>query len=340
MFKKILIANRGEIACRIARSCRRLGVAAAGVHSAADRDALHVREIGESVEIGGAAASESYLRIDAVIAAAKAVGAEAIHPGFGFLAENAAFARAVEAAGLVFIGPTPEVIERLGDKAAAKRAADAAGVPIVPGSQTPSTDPAEIAATVRRFASQYTHVFTSGGVGPTHDDLTIAGVAQAFDVDVERNAELEQMLRNYYSERGIAVVERNLRMADAPRGVTLVLRTELPWPILLMRNVYILPGIPEVFRRKFIAIRESFRDAPFHLRQIFVRSEEGEIARHLDEIAARYVEVALGSYPLMKPAEDGHRVKLTLESKDLAAVDRATEELANLLGTATIVRRA
>ncbi|MDP3610705.1 MAG: biotin carboxylase N-terminal domain-containing protein, partial [Rubrivivax sp.] len=118
MFKKILIANRGEIACRIARTCRRLGVAVAGVHSSADRDALHVRQIGESVEIGGAPASESYLRIDAVIAAAKSVGAEAIHPGFGFLAENAAFARAVEAAGLVFIGPTADVIERLGDKAA------------------------------------------------------------------------------------------------------------------------------------------------------------------------------------------------------------------------------
>ena len=149
MFKKILIANRGEIACRIARTCRRLGVAVAGVHSSADRDALHVRQIGESVEIGGAPASESYLRIDAVIAAAKSVGAEAIHPGFGFLAENAAFARAVEAAGLVFIGPTADVIERLGDKAAAKREAKAAGVPVVPGSEAPSVDAAAIAESVR-----------------------------------------------------------------------------------------------------------------------------------------------------------------------------------------------
>ena len=123
MFKKILIANRGEIACRIARTCRRLGVSAAGVHSSADRDGLHVREIGQSIEIGGAPAAESYLRIERVIEAAKSVGAEAIHPGFGFLAENAAFARAVEAAGLAFIGPTPEVIDRLGDKALAKREA-------------------------------------------------------------------------------------------------------------------------------------------------------------------------------------------------------------------------
>ncbi|HEY3793850.1 MAG TPA: biotin carboxylase N-terminal domain-containing protein, partial [Bradyrhizobium sp.] len=148
MFKKILIANRGEIACRIARTCHRLGMAVAGVHSAADADAVHVRMIGESTEIGGAAAADSYLRIDAVIEAARRAGAEAIHPGFGFLAENAAFARAVERAGLVFVGPTPETIERLGDKAAAKREAEAADVPTVPGSRTVSQDAAEIAGIV------------------------------------------------------------------------------------------------------------------------------------------------------------------------------------------------
>ncbi|MBN9002241.1 MAG: ATP-grasp domain-containing protein [Rhizobiales bacterium] len=149
MFDKILIANRGEIACRIARTCRRLGVAVAGVHSSADADALHVQGIGESIAIGGAAASDSYLRIDAVIDAAKATGAQAIHPGFGFLAENAAFARAVEAAGLTFVGPTPDVIERLGDKALAKQEADAAGVPIIPGSTTPSEDKTEVERIVR-----------------------------------------------------------------------------------------------------------------------------------------------------------------------------------------------
>ena len=108
------------------------------------------RMIGESTEIGGAAASDSYLRIDAVIEAAQRCGAEAIHPGFGFLAENAAFARAVERAGLVFIGPTAETIERLGDKASAKREAEAADVPTVPGSRTASEDAAEIAGIVAR----------------------------------------------------------------------------------------------------------------------------------------------------------------------------------------------
>jgi len=165
VFKKILIANRGEIACRIARTCQRMGIAVAGVHSSADAGALHVKVIGESIEIGAAAATDSYLRIDAVIAAAKATRAEAIHPGFGFLAENAAFARAVEAAGLVFIGPTAEVIERLGDKASAKREAAAAGVPTVPGSTMPTTDAAEIEKLVRKMKPPVMLKAAAGGGG-------------------------------------------------------------------------------------------------------------------------------------------------------------------------------
>lgn len=200
-------------------------------------------------------------------------------------------------------------------------------------------DIAGIAETVRRFAGRYTHVFTSGGVGPTHDDLTIAGVAQGFDVPVERHAELVRILLAYYSGRRTPLVERNLRMADVPAGVTLLAGPDLHWPVLLMRNVYILPGIPEIFRRKFLAIRERFRDAPFHLRQIFVRGEEGEIARHLDHVAQSYPSVAVGSYPLLAPAQDGHRVKLTLESKDEDAANRASDELAELLGEDLIVRR-
>ncbi len=149
MFKKILIANRGEIACRIARTCQRLGIAVAGVHSSADRDALHTAVIGESIGLGGGSASESYLRIDAVIAAALRCGAQAIHPGYGFLAENPEFARAVEAAGLVFIGPTPEVIERLGNKASAKAEARAAGVAVLGGGEQASADAEVVAAWAR-----------------------------------------------------------------------------------------------------------------------------------------------------------------------------------------------
>ena len=149
MLKKILIANRGEIACRIARTCQRLGIAVAGVHSSADRDALHTAVIGESIGLGGGSATESYLRIDAVIAAALRCGAQAIHPGYGFLAENPEFARAVEAAGLVFIGPTPEVIERLGNKASAKAEARAAGVAVLGGGEQASADAGVVAAWAR-----------------------------------------------------------------------------------------------------------------------------------------------------------------------------------------------
>jgi molybdenum cofactor synthesis domain-containing protein len=196
-----------------------------------------------------------------------------------------------------------------------------------------------IAATVSRFSGRYRYVFTSGGVGPTHDDLTIAGVARAFSVRVHRHPELERMLVAYYNGQKTQPLERNLRMADVPEGVTLVSGRELSWPVLCMRNVYILPGIPEIFRRKFTAIREQFRDTPFHLHQIFVRSEEGEIAGHLDQVARNYPDVALGSYPLLSPAADGHRVKLTLESKDEAAVKRAVAELLGLLGAEVVVRQ-
>lgn len=165
MFKKILIANRGEIACRIARTCRRLGVEAATVHSSADRESLHVKTIGQSIELGGAFAADSYLKIDAVIAAARAMGAEAIHPGFGFLAENPVFARAVEDAGLVFIGPTADIIERLGDKACAKQEAIKVGVPVIPGSEKPSSNPNEVAEVVKNMRLPIMLKAAAGGGG-------------------------------------------------------------------------------------------------------------------------------------------------------------------------------
>ncbi len=147
--RKLLVANRGEIACRIARTARRLGIAVAGVHSQADARARHVREIGESVLLGAAAPSASYLNIAAIIAAAKKVGADAIHPGYGFVSENPDFVRAVETAGLIFVGPTAETMERLGGKASAKREAAALGIPTVPGDTTGLNDPAAVIAAVR-----------------------------------------------------------------------------------------------------------------------------------------------------------------------------------------------
>ncbi|MCG2634399.1 MAG: acetyl/propionyl/methylcrotonyl-CoA carboxylase subunit alpha [Gammaproteobacteria bacterium] len=133
MFKKVLIANRGEIACRITETLKRLGIISVAVYSEADRDARHVRHADEAVCIGGPAPADSYLKGDQIIAQALALGCDAIHPGYGFLAENAGFARACSRAGIAFIGPSAEAIEKMGSKSESKRIMEAAGVPVVPG---------------------------------------------------------------------------------------------------------------------------------------------------------------------------------------------------------------
>src|SRR5262245_49023520 len=133
MFKRILIANRGEIACRIIKTARRMGISTVAVYSDADRDALHVEMADEAVHIGPAPAAQSYLVIDKIVAACKATGAEAVHPGYGFLSEREAFPIALEKAGIVFIGPNPKAIAAMGDKIESKKAAAKAKVSTVPG---------------------------------------------------------------------------------------------------------------------------------------------------------------------------------------------------------------
>ncbi|KGF31414.1 MULTISPECIES: acetyl-CoA carboxylase biotin carboxylase subunit [Oligella] len=166
MFEKVLIANRGEIALRIQRACRELGIKTVVVHSEADREAKYVRLADESVCIGPAPAQESYLHMPAIIAAAEVTDAEAIHPGYGFLAENADFAQRVERSGFVFIGPRPESILTMGDKVSAKKAMIEAGVPVVPGSDGAlGEDPDEILETARRVGLPVIIKAAGGGGG-------------------------------------------------------------------------------------------------------------------------------------------------------------------------------
>jgi acetyl-CoA carboxylase biotin carboxylase subunit len=165
MFRKILIANRGEIAVRVLRACRELEIATVAVYSEADAAALHVRLADEAHLIGPAPSSESYLRIERIIEAARASGAEAIHPGYGFLAENADFARACAAAGLTFIGPPPEAMELMGSKINARRAAIAAGAPVVPGTTEPLRSAEEAGETAARFGYPVMLKAAAGGGG-------------------------------------------------------------------------------------------------------------------------------------------------------------------------------
>ena len=151
MFAKVLIANRGEIACRIIRTARRLGVKTVAVHSDADRTALHVRQADDARRIGPAEARRSYLDIEAILAAARDSGAEAIHPGYGFLSENADFAEAVARAGLIFIGPPAPAIRDMGSKTRAKAIMDKAGVPLVPGYHGKANDDATLTREAKRI---------------------------------------------------------------------------------------------------------------------------------------------------------------------------------------------
>jgi acetyl-CoA carboxylase, biotin carboxylase subunit len=165
MFKKILIANRGEIAVRIIRACRELGISPVAIFSEVDVDSLHVRMADEAVCVGPAASTQSYLNIDAIINAAKKTNSEAVHPGYGFLAENAQFARAVTDSNLVFIGPTPEAMEIMGSKITARRAAVEAGVPIVPGTVEPLSSLTEARSVAERFGFPVMLKATAGGGG-------------------------------------------------------------------------------------------------------------------------------------------------------------------------------
>jgi geranyl-CoA carboxylase alpha subunit len=207
-FRKILVANRGEIALRIMRTARRLGYGVVAVHSDADVEAAHTREADESIAIGGAAPAQSYLRIEKILAAAKASGADAIHPGYGFLAENAAFADACAAAGLVFIGPSAAAIRAMGDKRQAKALMRAAGVPCVPGYEG-DQDEAALQAAAHEIGFPVMIKAASGGGG--------RGMRLALDEDA-----FAALLRAARSEARSAFGDATVlleRAIEAPRHI-------------------------------------------------------------------------------------------------------------------------
>jgi molybdenum cofactor synthesis domain-containing protein len=191
----------------------------------------------------------------------------------------------------------------------------------------------DIAATVTTFSKKFDHVFTSGGVGPTHDDLTIEGIAQGFGVRVVRQPEMEQRVRAYWGDK---LAEPNLRLADVPEGCELVYGKDQVWPVVAYRNVYILPGVPALFKRKFIDIRDRFRTEPVTVARVYLDADEGEIANDLDAVVAAFPSVKIGSYPRF--AETSFRVLITLEGKLSRDVAAAQDMLTDRIGPRVVKR--
>ena len=191
----------------------------------------------------------------------------------------------------------------------------------------------EIAEAVKEFRPRYDVVFTSGGVGPTHDDVTMEGIAKGLGRRLVRHPAIETRLREFYKEH---VNDARLKMSEVPEGAELLVDGRLGFPTVKCENFYILPGIPELFEQKFEALRERFSATPYTMRVVYTREGEGSIAEHLNATLAAFPELLLGSYPKLSHPE--YTVKLTLESKDPEYVDRALAHLLQLLPAEAIVR--
>ena len=194
-------------------------------------------------------------------------------------------------------------------------------------------DITEIAACVAEFSGRFDVVFTSGGVGPTHDDITMDGVAAAFGLPLVEHTELRFAIENFVGNR---VNAAHLKMARIPAGAVLIVDDKLAFPTVVVGNVYILPGIPELFQAKVIGLRERFLARPYYLRQVLVRDNETRIAEFLNATLLAFPELLLGSYP--KLSDPDYRVRLTLESKDESYVDRALADLVGRLPAGSVFR--
>jgi molybdenum cofactor synthesis domain-containing protein len=190
-----------------------------------------------------------------------------------------------------------------------------------------------ISEEVRGCAERFDVVITSGGVGPTHDDITIEGVAIAFNRPVVRNPELERIIRAGFRDKINAAA---LKMAEIPEGAVLNVGGEMAFPTIQLENVYMLPGIPQLFESKLLSIIGRFASDPYHLRVIYTSAREDTIAEHLNACLARFPDLLLGSYPKIGNPE--YRVRLTLESKDAVYLDQAFRLLIELIPSGWIVK--
>jgi molybdenum cofactor synthesis domain-containing protein len=190
-----------------------------------------------------------------------------------------------------------------------------------------------IAREVREFQAAYSWVFTSGGVGPTHDDVTIEGIARGLGVPVVRHPELVARLTDVFRER---LNEARLKMAEVPEGAELLAMDSLVVPVLAIANVFVFPGVPEIFRQKFEAIKERFREQPFLLRNVYVRIGEGTLAEHLNAMLDEFPALLCGSYPEFSNPE--YKVRVTLESKEPDYLERALRFLLARLPLEAVVR--
>lgn len=192
-------------------------------------------------------------------------------------------------------------------------------------------DEGDIAATVIELSNRFDHVFTSGGVGPTHDDVTMVAIANAFETTIVRVPELEERVRAYW---GANLSEPNLRLADVPRGAELVYGKDQVWPVVCVKNVYILPGVPALFRRKFVDIRDRFRTEVVTIARVYIDADEGAIATDLDAVVAAHPAVKIGSYPRF--SERDFKVLVTLEGRDPPDVGAAFAMLVERLGARVV----
>lgn len=194
-------------------------------------------------------------------------------------------------------------------------------------------DAAGIAADITRLRGRFDYLITSGGVGPTHDDVTLQAVAEAFGRPLIRSPELVGKIREMVGER---CTEGHLRMADVPEGAELVSTPDVPWPSVVMENVYVLPGVPRIFRMKLPLLRDRLAAGRrFHCRAVYTSCRETDIAELLDRVVVAHEEVDIGSYPVM---DGDYRVKLTVDSRSRSAADLALAALVEALPSGAVVR--